>query len=432
MAARFPEGFVWGSATSSHQVEGGNDGNDWWDWEQRPGVIHDGTRSGDAAGWWSGRAEEDLARAAALGQTAHRLSVEWSRLEPSPGRYDDAALARYAAILDAARAHGLRTMVTLHHFTLPRWAARGGSWLDPGLPDRFGALAERCARAWGERVDLWATLNEPNVLGLAGYAAGWWPPGLRRLDLAVRAMTNLLRAHAAAYQALRRAWPAARVGLVLNLPCIEPDRPTHALDRASARAQDWAFGGVWLWALAHGRLLPPLVARSWRVPGLAGSFDWLGVNYYGRMAVRFDPRLPSRAFGRHVQVPSVRRGLADWGQIHPAGLARQLRRAAALGAPVYVTENGICDPDDRLRPGYLVDHIRAVRKVLAEGVDVRGYFHWSLVDNFEWAEGWSAPFGLHALDRHTQARTPRRSAAVYAAICKSHGEALDDALDAGG
>jgi beta-glucosidase len=412
-------------------VEGGNEGSDWWDWEQRPGAIHDGTRSGDAAGWWRGHAEEDLRHAAALGHTAHRLSVEWSRLEPAPGRYDEATLARYAEILDVARDLGLRTMVTLHHFTLPRWAAAGGSWLDPELPARFGALAARCARAWGERVDLWATINEPNVLGLMAYGAGQWPPGHARLDLALRAMANLLRAHAAAFEALHRQRPAARVGIVLNLPWIDPARPRHPLDRAIARAQDWVFNGAWLWALRHGRIPPPLAVRPRTVPGLAGSFDWLGVNYYGRMAVRFDPRAAGRGFGRHVQEPSVRHGAADWGQIHPAGLAGQLRRVARLGAPVYVTENGVFDPDDRLRPRYLVDHVRAVRQALAEGVDVRGYFHWSLVDNFEWAEGWSAPFGLLALDRHTQARTPRRSAAVYAAICKSHGAALDEVLGEG-
>jgi beta-glucosidase len=429
----FPEGFLWGAATSSYQVEGDNHDCDWWAWEQRPGAIHDGTRAGEAAGWWRGHAEADLRRAAALGHGAHRLSVEWSRLEPAPGRYDDAAFGRYAAILDVAQALGLRTMVTLHHFTLPRWAAAGGSWLDPGLPVRFGALAARCARTWGDRVDLWATINEPNVQGLMGYGAGQWPPGHARLDLALHAMANLLRAHAMAFTALRHARPSARVGLVLNLPWIDPARPDHPLDRAIARAQDWTFNGVWLWALRHGRIPPPLSLRAPRVPGLAGSFDWLGVNYYGRMAVRFDPRAATRGFGRHVQEPSVRNGTADWGQIHPAGLAGQLRRVAQLGAPVYVTENGIFDPEDRLRARYLVDHVRAVRQVLAEGVDVRGYFHWSLVDNFEWAEGWSTPFGLFALDRATQARTPRRSAEVYAAICKSHGAALDDlaADDAG-
>jgi beta-glucosidase len=429
MATAFPPGFLWGAATSSHQVEGGNDGSDWWDWEQRPGTIHDGTRSGDAAGWWHGAAEDDLRRAAAMGHSAHRLGVEWSRIEPEPGRYDDAALARYAAILDAARAAGLRTMVTLHHFTLPRWAARGGSWLDPGLPARLGALTARCAQAWGERVDLWATINEPNVQGLLGYGAGLWPPGHTRLDLALRAMANLLRGHVASFAALRRVRPTAQVGLVLNLPCIEPERPRHPLDRAVARAQDWAFCGAWLWALRTGRVPPPLALAPTPVPGLRGSFDWLGVNYYGRMAVRFDPRAPTRAFGRHVQEPSVRCGGADWGQIHPAGLAGQLRRAARLGAPVYVTENGVCDPTDRLRPRFLVDHVRAVRQVLHEGVDVRGYFHWSLVDNFEWAEGWAPRFGLLALDRESGARTPRRSAEVYAAICKSHGAALEGALD---
>ncbi|MEM1415590.1 MAG: family 1 glycosylhydrolase, partial [Myxococcota bacterium] len=137
-----PAGFLWGTATSSHQVEGGND-NDWTDWEAQPGRIHDGSRSGEAAGWWSGQAEQDLARAAALGHNAHRMSLEWSRLEPAPGRYDDAALERYAEILAAARRLGLRLMVTLNHFTLPRWAARGGGWLDPQLPERFAAFAAR-------------------------------------------------------------------------------------------------------------------------------------------------------------------------------------------------------------------------------------------------------------------------------------------------
>lgn len=428
MGSAFPEGFLWGAATSSHQVEGSPCDSDWWAWEQRPGAIHDDSRCGDAADWWAGRAEDDLRRAAALGHTAHRLGVEWSRIEPAPGRFDEAALARYAAILDAAKALGLRTMVTLHHFTLPRWAAAGGSWLDPGLPARFAAFAARCASAWGERVDLWATINEPNVQGLMGYGAGQWPPGHARLDLALRAMSSLLRGHAAAFEALHRVRPSARVGLVLNLPCIDPDRPPHPLDRGVASVQDWVFSGVWLWALRTGRIAPPLSADPRRVPGLAGSFDWLGVNYYGRMAVRFDLRAVERGFGSHVQEPSVRSGTADWGQIHPAGLAAQLRRAAALGKPVYVTENGICDPTDRLRPRFLVDHVRAVRQVLAEGVDVRGYFHWSLIDNFEWAEGWSPRFGLLALDRETQVRTPRRSAEVYATICRSHGAALDDAL----
>ncbi len=429
-APAFPEGFSWGAATSSHQVEGDNRNSDWWQWEQRPGAIHDGTRSGDAAGWWSGQAEADLRRAAQLGHSAHRLSVEWSRIEPSPGRYDEAALARYAAILECAQGLGLRTMVTLHHFTLPRWAAAGGSWLDPGLGARFAALATRCAQAWGPRVDLWATINEPNVLAVMGYGTGQWPPGRTRLDEALRVMSQLLRAHAMAYEALHRTDARARVGLVLNVPCIDADRPTHPLDRAITRAQDWTFTGAWLWALEHGRIPPPLSLRPRLVPGLAGSFDWLGVNYYGRMAVRFDARGAARGFGRHVQEPSVRSAFgADWGQIHPAGLAQALRRTARLGAPVYVTENGICDPDDRLRPRYLVDHIRAVRGVLAEGVDVRGYFHWSLVDNFEWAEGWSAPFGLLALDRETQERRVRRSATIYAAICRSHGAALDDVLD---
>jgi len=424
-ASTFPDDFWWGAATSSHQVEGGNRNNDWWEWEMRAGTIHDGTRSGDAAGWWGGRAETDLEQAAEMGHTAHRMSVEWSRIEPRPGHFDDAALERYGEILDAARRLGLHTVVTLNHFTLPLWASARGSWLDPGLAERFGGLAARCVEALGPRVDLWATLNEPNVLGLMGYGAGQWPPGHRRVDRAVRAMVHQMRAHAVAYEAVHRVQPDARVGLVLNLPCIEPDRPGHLLDRAAAAAQDWMFSGVWLHALAQGRVPWPLSLTRSEVPGLRGSLDWLGVNYYGRMAVRFDPRAVGMGFGRHVQEPTVRSEFADWGQIHPEGLAGQLRRAARLGVPVYVTENGVFDPLDRVRPGYLLEHVAAVRDVLREGVDVRGYFHWSLVDNFEWGEGWATPFGLLSLDRGTQERQRRGSAEVYAELCRSGGAALD-------
>ncbi len=426
--ASFPEDFLWGAATSSHQVEGDNRHSDWWDWEQRAGVIHDGTRSGDAARWWAGHAEDDLRGAAQMGHTAHRLSVEWSRIEPAPGRYDQQALERYGEILEAARRLGLRTMVTLNHFTLPRWAAAGGSWLDEALPQRLGALSAECARVLGDQVDLWATINEPNVLALMGYAAGQWPPGHRRVDRALRAMANLLRAHVESYRAVHRERPDAQVGLVLSLPFIEAARSQHALDRAAAFTQDWLFNGVWLWALEHGRLPWPLSLRRPVVPGLARSFDWLGVNYYGKMETRFDPRAVDRLFGRHVQEPTVRNAFADWGQIHPPGLAAQLRRLASLGAPVYVTENGVFDNEDQLRPRYLLEHVAAVRDVLAEGVDVRGYFHWSLVDNFEWAEGWATHFGLLALDRRTQERRPRRSAKIYAQLCRSRGAALDELL----
>jgi beta-glucosidase len=413
---QLPPGFLWGTATSSHQVEGGNANNDWSAWEQEAGRIRDGSRAGDAAGWWRGKAESDLALAAELGQNAHRLSVEWSRIEPEPGRYEEAALDRYMQILSAARDLGMKTMVTLHHFTLPRWVAARGGWLAGETAVRFSAFATRVAERLGTTTDLWATINEPNVLAMMAYGGRRWPPATGSLRACFRALLHLLRAHARAYAALHRTTPQIPVGLVFNMPLFEPARPAHPLDRFAARMQDWSFSGCALAAVRDGRLRPPLTWTARKIPGLAASFDWLGLNYYGRLAVRFDPR--SRELGRHVQQPSVRTEWIDWGEPYPRGIPIQLRRLAALGRPVYVTENGVFDNTDTLRPRFLTEHIAAVVDAHAEGIDVRGYFHWTIVDNFEWTEGWSTRFGLIELDRETGARRLRESARVYAEICK--------------
>ena len=422
-AERFPAGFLWGTATSSHQVEGHNSANDWWDWEQRPGTIHDGTTSGAAADWWSGRAEEDLRSAAALGQNAHRLSLEWSRLEPEPGRWDDGAFERYAEMLRCARQVGLEPLVTLNHFTLPRWLARRGSWLAADAAQRFERYALECARRLGSLVELWATQNEPNVLAYAAYADGRWPPGHRNPASLLRALRAMLAAHARAYRALHAQQAKARVGIVLSLPLFDPFAP-RALDRAVAQAQDWAFNGVLLEALASGRLLPPLgLGRS--LPGLARSFDWLGVNYYGRYRVAFDLRAARELFGRRDASATVHTPTNDWGEPYAEGLTRQLLALRRFGVALYVTENGIFDNDDQRRPGFLREHVAAVRTAIDAGADVRGYFHWTLVDNFEWAEGWSARFGLFALEPRTQQRTLRPSGELYAEICRSHGAAAN-------
>ncbi|MBZ0121693.1 MAG: family 1 glycosylhydrolase [Sandaracinaceae bacterium] len=423
MAPRdFPETFLFGAATSSHQVEGDNTNNDWWAWEARPGTIVDGGRSGRAAEWWDGRAEDDLARAASLGHNAHRMSLEWSRLEPEPGRFDPAAFDRYRAILDAARRHGLRVSLTLYHFTLPRWAAQSGGWLDPALVHRFETFAGRAASELGDRVAQWATINEPMILAYQSYGGTTWPPGRGDLRECYQVLARLLDAHARAYRAIHRASrsPAkADVGLVLNLPAFFPSRESHPLDRAVTAAQDWAFNGVVLHALARDRLVPPLAYVPRAMPGLSRTYDWLGLNFYGAYEVRFDPRSPATLMGRHVQEPTIAFGHVDWGKPSPEGMCRQLERLAQLGVPLYVTENGIHDPKDELRADYLISHLRALAGALRGGLDVRGYFVWSLIDNFEWAEGWGPRFGLLALDRDTQARTPRASAQIFAEVCRS-------------
>ncbi len=410
--------FAWGAATAAYQVEGDNRGSDWWAWEQREGTIFDGTRSGDGAGWWRAEAEHDLSRAAELGHNAHRLSVEWSRIEPEPGRYDAEALQRYVRLLDHARSVGLSICLTLNHFTLPRWVGAAG-WTDPGLPDRFAGLAARCGEAFGDRVRWWATLNEPGVLAQGAYRGTRWPPGLGSDRAARRALRNQLRAHCRGSEMLRQVLPGAKVGLVLALPRYTPDRD-HRRDAAVARVHDWSINQVVLEALEHGWLLPPLSMRPRRIPELPHSFDWLGVNYYGRYRVRFAPHRPMSGFGRHRQDNPIRTATSDWGEPDPQGLTDQLLRLAKYRVPLMVTENGVFDCEATTQVDYLASHVAAIGEARRAGADVRGYFWWSLVDNFEWAEGWSTRFGLLALDRTTGRRTPRPSAEAYAEICREN------------
>lgn len=417
---RFPDGFLWGCATSSHQVEGDQD-NDWTEWEKQPGKIHDGTTSGEAIGWWRGRAEDDLALARSLGHNAIRISLEWSRLEPEVGRFEERAFARYEQILRRARELGLTAMVTLSHFTLPRWMAERGGWLAKDAPMQLGRYADRCARRLGELVPLWATLNEPSVLAFLGYAGAEWPPGTGDVRAGMAAIRAQLLAHAAAYHAIHDVRRDARVGLVINCPILDPERPERRRDRAAAAAQDWAFNGAVVDALAHARFRFPLALGVEKAPALRGTLDFLGLNYYGRYRVRFDPSAGAELFGRRSREGTVRTEHNDWGEPYPEGLTRNLVRLhEALPVPLYVTENGIFDPTDTRRREYLVGHVRAVHDAIARGCDVRGYLAWTLVDNFEWAEGWSTPFGIVALDRATQSRTVRESARVLERIARAN------------
>ncbi len=416
---RFPDGFLFGAATSHHQVED-HEPSDWADWTRDGRRTVDGSSAGAACGWWSGRAEEDLRLAASLGHDAHRLGLSWARLEPERDRFDERAFDRYAAILDAAHGSGLRVMATLFHFTLPRWLAAEGGCLAPRFPERFARFCDRVARRLGDRIDLVATINEPSVLAFMAYAGKRWPPGLGRIDAYFGALAQILRAHAAGWAALKDARPSSQVGIVLNAPRFDP-ASSRRRDALAASLQDRFFNAIVLDALTlkesrFSRAASPLRVRA--LPAIAGlrkSFDFLGLNYYGRYRVRFDPGAPGTLFGSHETSRNVKLEHVDWGEVHPEGLTQQLLRfaKASPGTPLYVTENGIMDPTDARRGPYLEAHLDAVGRAIAQGAPVRGYFHWSLLDNFEWAEGYTAPFGLVAVDRVTGARQPRPSAHRY-------------------
>lgn len=413
----FPSGFLWGTATASHQVEGDNVLNDWWRWEQEPGRIRDGGRSGRACDWWR-NAEADFDRAAALGQNAHRLSVEWSRVEPREGFFDDAALDRYRQMLRALRERGMEPMVTLHHFTNPLWLAEQGGWENPLAVERFERYVTHTVGALRDLCRLWCTINEPNVLAYMGWNEGKWPPGKRDFGLTMQVLRHLMRAHARAYHAIHRIQPEAMVGLAHNMVVFEPARPAFPLDQLVARLHDRMFNRLVLEAATAGREPGALVRRA--VAAMRDTCDFIGLNYYTRRLSAFDRRSPATLFGRTFLNPHGERSDGDYGEVYPEGLYRLLKRLARYGKPIYITENGIPDADDDQRPRFLIRHLHAMWLAIQQNVPVRGYFHWTLVDNFEWAEGWTLRFGLIEMDPETGERRPRPSAFLYAEVCRAN------------
>ncbi len=398
-ALDFPTGFLWGVATAAHQVEGSNTNNNWWAWEQQ-GKIHDRDSARVACDWWR-HAERDFDLAADMGLGALRLSIEWSRVEPRPGEWDDGAIARYREMLSALRARKIVPLVTLHHFTDPLWLK--GGFLGRDAVARFVRFSRRVAEELGDLFDLYCTFNEPNVYAFFGYVDGSFPPG-RRGD--VRAMlkvqASMARAHLEAYEAIRGARPGAKIGFAQNYNVFDPARPRSPLDRLAAQTLDAAFNEFF-------------TRRASR------ACDWAGFNAYYREVVRVDRHAP---FVHHLAAPGTRRGdsppKGEWGELYPQGIARVAQRLARLDKPIYVTESGVADRSDRVRPWVIASAVRALHDAIGRGADVRGYFHWTLVDNFEWLHGYSTRFGLVELDVETQTRTPRPSAALYARIAKAN------------
>lgn len=384
--------FLWGAATAAHQVEGGNTNNDWWDFEHAPGTAAL-EPSGDAIDQYH-RYADDFALLASLGHTAHRLSVEWSRIEPAPGEFSRAALAHYRRVLTALAGAGLTAFVTLHHFTLPRWFAARGGWLAPDAVPTFQRYCARVARDLGDLMPFVCTINEPQMVALHGYLEGCHPPGVTNPTLWKRAGRALLDAHHGAVHAVRAEAPGCACGLAVQLPLLAPARDDDACRTLL-------------------RLLRHEIVELY-LDGLTGPDrgDWLGVQYYRKQWV--DPASPTR----FAEPPAgVQRTQMGWA-VHPDGLRQMLHRAARTGLPLYVTENGIATEDDAERVAYLRSHVAAVAAALAEGVDVRGYLHWSAFDNFEWAEGYRPRFGLVAVGRDF-IRTPKPSAHTFADIIRA-------------
>jgi len=417
-----PADFLIGCATAAHQVEGGID-NDWMRWARDdPARIADGSDASVACDHFR-RHREDLRQLGAMHHNAHRFSLEWARIEPRAGCFDGAALAHYAEVLRTCHESGMEPVVTLHHFTLPRWLADNGGVLHPEAPRFFARYAAACAERLGGDVRWWITINEPTVLAFMGYLIGRWPPGEQSLPHMLAVLRALVRMHAAAVTALRRV--AVRHGWTAMVSIAHQERPQRAasraspLDHAAALLPNWVFNRWFLHCCRRGRLLPPVGAGQ-RVAGLRGSLDYIGVNYYTYDVTHFDLRSPRTLFARQASNPLLPRSTFDWTIDPPAMRDALLALWREFSLPLLVTENGVADTDDELRPAFITDHLNAVLDAVDDGADVRGYLHWTAWDNWEWAEGFTQRFGLIAVNRETQERLPKPSAALYAEICRAH------------
>ena len=419
----FPRGFLWGTATSSHQVEGNNKNNNFWAWEQEPGHIIDAHKSGIACDWWGGRWREDFERIEETGQNAHRLSIEWSRVQPTPDRWDEDALEHYRQMLQRLQERDITSLVTLHHFCDPLWVSELGGWENEAIVELFGSYVEKTVEALAEYSHLWITINEPNVLVIYAYLLGLFPPGKKDIRLIGKVYANLIKAHSAAYHAIHRLQPTARVGIAVNYRSSKPSLSWNPLDRIMVGLISNVFNNAVPKTLQAGVLQLPW--NRTRIPEAKGTQDFLGLNYYTRDYVAFSLLHPEDMFMRLNFRPDTELSTTGFIANEPEGIFEALKWGRQFNIPIMVTENGIEDAEDSVRPSYIIQHLHQIWRAVNFNWPIKGYFYWTLVDNFEWERGWTQRFGLWELDIETQARRRRPSVDLYAAICRENSISSD-------
>ncbi|MFJ8886750.1 GH1 family beta-glucosidase [Streptomyces sp. NPDC102402] len=445
---RFPDGFRWGTSTSAYQVEGAVDadgrGESVWDRFCRvPGAIENGD-TGDVSVDQYRRRTEDVALMAGLGTDAHRFSLAWPRIQPDgTGRIEKRGLDHYDRFVDDLLAHGITPLATLYHWDLPQALQERGGWRDRDTAHRFAEYAAVCQKRLGDRVHDWVTVNEPWIVGLLGHQLGLHAPGEKDLKASVTVMHHLLLAHGLAARVLHQGDARARTGIAYSLFPHTPDDPDSAADRSAAHASD-GYVNRWFLDPVHGRGYPDDMRTHWEqavgamdfiehgdLDTIAAASDFIGVNYYTRRIVSARPGdgpWPWKVESGRADVPRTDLG---W-EIVPDDLAALLLRLHREypGVPLLITENGAVYDDepgtdgavhDERRIAFLHAHLKAVHRAVAGGAPVEGYYHWSLLDNFEWAMGYRPRFGLVHVDRSTQRRTVKDSGHWYARAARTGG-----------
>ena len=402
---RFPDYFIFGTATSSHQIEGDNKYNDWWDWETR-GKFK--VRSGKACNHWQ-LYKNDIELMAKLGYNAYRFSIEWSRIFPRKDYIDHSAIDRYKEIVDLLQKHSIEPMITLHHFTNPLWFMKEGGWTKEENIKYFIRYVDLIVNEI-KNVKYWITFNEPIIYVLQGYILGAWPPGIKNLKIADQVIINLIKAHNEAYNILHEH---GYVGIAKNLRAFKPGSNKKS-DINAYRKIDIAFNWGFLDGLLNGKLRT--LRNTYRVE--SGELDFLGINYYSSYVIKHSRSLCKL----HIDTKPLDTGLwTTMGYcIYPKGLYEVMKNAyEKYHKEIFITENGVAVKDDALRILSIVRHLQYVYRALQENIDIRGYFYWSFMDNFEWDKGFEQRFGLIEIDYNTFERKPRKSAYVYSEIART-------------
>ncbi len=390
---QFPEGFLWGAATSSHQVEGNNDNSDWWFWELRNQPPQ--KRSGKAADQYH-RYASDFELAKSLNHNAHRLSIEWSRIEPHEGDFDQTQIDHYKAVVADLKQKGFVVMLTLHHFTNPEWIAKIGGWENRETIDYFDRFVKKIVPELKQYVDLWVTINEPGVYAYMGYETAIWPPQKKNKVALFSVFWNLAQAHKRVYESIHTLVPNAQVGIAHNAASFS-HLHHHSLKEAIA---------VWGYDVFSNHLFFYLSGMD--------THDFIGLNYYFNKYVSFngESKIPGT-----LDISRTHKEVSDMGwEIHAEGIFNVISDFSDYHKPIYITENGLASTNDDRRARFLISYLKEIYHAIQLGIEVKGYFHWSLIDNFEWADGFSPRFGLIEVDFLTQKRTPRPSSYLYSEI----------------
>ncbi|MDF2987852.1 MAG: Beta-glucosidase [Eubacterium sp.] len=411
------ENFMLGTATASTQIEGGDTNNTWYKWCQE-GHISDSSSCFTACDHWN-RVKEDTELLKDLNVQIHRMSLEWSRIEPEPGKFSAYAISHYRDEIKQLLANNIQPLVTLHHFSDPLWFQNMGGWKKPENSELFIGYVRHVVENLGDLVAEWVTFNEPNVYTTFGYELGIFPPGSRNLIESIKVKAEIIKTHVKLYNMIHKIRleknfkGKTMVGAAMHLRIFEG---ISRMGKITAKIVNYAFNELFMVGMTTGRLMFPLAGKGYRYE--KGQYaDFLGINYYTRNIVEFALD-PSNYFHQLISDKNLKKSDLGW-DIYPEGIYMLCRKYYhKYKLPIYISENGISDKNDSRRAQYIVNHLAYIAKAIDEGIPVDRYYHWTLMDNFEWVEGESAKFGLYKCNFANQQRIPRKSAEVYAKICK--------------